>query len=330
MQAAAGARPLGATPFAGFVSDPCDGRTQGTPGMMDSLPYRNDAALCSAGLSLAARRGAECWASRPAKRPAGDDAGAGGAARSPVILVPGGVTLPPSAGEDAGKVQSIGVRFAHGQLTLEEAAELGCRGLRYARRRLPVLRHGRDRAGRRRGARPSLPHAALAPSASRSGSIWRTAPRSLPPSAQATTTSRPSDRRSDPNAMWFTRPAAARPICCCTFPPSPTPPACRARPWTTGRVNRRVPRLVDALPNGPRDHPTVRVFLGGGVPEIMLHLRGLGLLVDSMPSPSPAAPRRGPRRWDVPSGAARARRSQHDGVDPDDVILSPDGASAAA
>src|SRR5262249_20715261 len=38
-------------------------------------------------------------------------------------------------------------------------------------------------------------------------------------------------------------------------------------------VNRRVPRLVDVLPNGPRNHPTVRVFLAGGVPEVMLHLR---------------------------------------------------------
>src|SRR5262249_43261374 len=46
--------------------------------------------------------------------------------------------------------------------------------------------------------------------------------------------------------------------------------------WMT--VNRRVPRLVDALPNGPVGHPTVRVFLAGGVPEVMLHLRKLGLL----------------------------------------------------
>ena len=38
-------------------------------------------------------------------------------------------------------------------------------------------------------------------------------------------------------------------------------------------VNRRVPRLVDVLPNGPVGHPTVRVFLAGGVPEVMLHLR---------------------------------------------------------
>src|SRR4029079_7279280 len=33
-------------------------------------------------------------------------------------------------------------------------------------------------------------------------------------------------------------------------------------------VNRQVPRLVDVLPNGPRSHPTVRVFLAGGVPEV--------------------------------------------------------------
>src|SRR5207247_11253584 len=43
-------------------------------------------------------------------------------------------------------------------------------------------------------------------------------------------------------------------------------------------VNRATPRLVSVLPNGPVHHPTVRVFLAGGVPEVMLHLRRLGLL----------------------------------------------------
>src|SRR6185369_17315282 len=43
-------------------------------------------------------------------------------------------------------------------------------------------------------------------------------------------------------------------------------------------VNRRAPRLVSVLPNGPVHHPTIRVFLAGGVPEVMLHLRRLGLL----------------------------------------------------
>src|SRR5436305_1376163 len=43
-------------------------------------------------------------------------------------------------------------------------------------------------------------------------------------------------------------------------------------------VNISVPRIVDVLPNGPTDHPTVRLFLAGGVPEVMLHLRDCGLL----------------------------------------------------
>jgi putative YjhG/YagF family dehydratase len=44
------------------------------------------------------------------------------------------------------------------------------------------------------------------------------------------------------------------------------------------RINRSTPRLVDALPNGPNNHPTVQVFMAGGVPEVMLHLREMGLL----------------------------------------------------
>src|SRR6476620_7835197 len=38
-------RTLTTIPFAAYCADPCDGRTQGTVGMFDSLPYRNDAAL---------------------------------------------------------------------------------------------------------------------------------------------------------------------------------------------------------------------------------------------------------------------------------------------
>ena len=49
-----------------------------------------------------------------------------------------------------------------------------------------------------------------------------------------------------------------------------------AEDWT--RINRKTPRMVDALPNGPVGHPTIQVFLAGGVPEVMLHLRRAGLL----------------------------------------------------
>src|ERR1043166_1076272 len=121
-------RRLGSIPFAGYCSDPCDGRTQGTPGMFDSLPYRNDAAQVFRRLirSLPQRAGvigiATCDKGLPAMMMA-----LAGMRDLPCVLVPGGVTLPPEEGEDAGKIQTIGARFAHGMISLEEASELGCR-----------------------------------------------------------------------------------------------------------------------------------------------------------------------------------------------------------
>src|SRR5437763_8884805 len=116
MQAAARElKALGCVPFAGFVTDPCDGRTQGTTGMMDSLPYRNDAAMVLRRLirSLPRRSGvmgvATCDKGLPAMMLA-----VAGTPDLPAVIVPGGVTLPPRRGEDAGKVQSIGARYAHG------------------------------------------------------------------------------------------------------------------------------------------------------------------------------------------------------------------------
>src|SRR3954470_4947437 len=121
-------RALGMIPFAGYCSDPCDGRTQGTTGMLNSLAYRNDAAIVFRRLirSLPLRRGvlgvAPCDKGLPAMMIA-----LAGMRDLPCVLVPGGVTLPPTDGEDAGKVQTIGVRFSYGKLTLQEAADMGCR-----------------------------------------------------------------------------------------------------------------------------------------------------------------------------------------------------------
>ena len=118
----------GGIPFAAFVSDPCDGRSQGTHGMFDSLPYRNDAAIVFRRLirSLPTRRAvigvATCDKGLPATMIA-----LAAMHDLPTILVPGGATLPPTVGEDAGKVQTIGARFANHELSLQEAAELGCR-----------------------------------------------------------------------------------------------------------------------------------------------------------------------------------------------------------
>src|SRR6266403_1976169 len=96
-------------PFAAFCSDPCDGRTQGTVGMMDSLAYRNDAAMVLRRLvrSLPTRKGvlgvATCDKGLPAMMMT-----LAAMRALPVVLVPGGVTLPPRDGEDAGKAQVIG------------------------------------------------------------------------------------------------------------------------------------------------------------------------------------------------------------------------------
>src|SRR6266481_1622718 len=102
-------RARGAIPFAGYCSDPCDGRTQGTAGMFDSLPYRNDAAILFRRLirSLPLRAGvlgvATCDKGLPAMMMA-----LAGMRDLPCVLVPGGVTLPPAEGEDAGMIQSLG------------------------------------------------------------------------------------------------------------------------------------------------------------------------------------------------------------------------------
>ena len=132
--------------------------------MMDTLPYRNDAAMVLGRLirSLPTRVGvigvATCDKGLPAMMMA-----LAGAHDLPGVIVPGGVTLPATDGEDAGKVQTIGARFAHGAALARGGGGDGLPRLRVARRRLPVPRHGRDLAGGRRGARPVGAARALAP-----------------------------------------------------------------------------------------------------------------------------------------------------------------------
>src|SRR5687767_9782048 len=107
--AAEALRAAGAIPFAVYCSDPCDGRTQGTTGMFDSLAYRNDAAIVMRRLirSLPTRAGvigiATCDKGLPAMMMA-----LAGSPGLPCVLVPGGVTLLAEGGEVAGKVQTIG------------------------------------------------------------------------------------------------------------------------------------------------------------------------------------------------------------------------------
>ncbi|MBN9693610.1 MAG: YjhG/YagF family D-xylonate dehydratase [Verrucomicrobia bacterium] len=325
-------RRLKTVPFAGYVSDPCDGRTQGTVGMFDSLPYRNDAAIVFRRLirSLPTRRGvlgvATCDKGLPAMLMA-----LAGTPNQPTILVPGGVTLPPETGEDAGKVQTIGARFSHGMLTLDEAAELGCRACASPGGGCQFLGTAATAQVVAEALGLALPHSALAPSGE---PIWRDlaiqSARALVDLAQRRLTTR--DVLTDAsirNAMTV-HAAFGGSTNLLLHIPAIAHAAGLRRPtvddWTL--INRRTPRLVSVLPNGPIHHPTVRVFLAGGVPEVMLHLRALGLLELDAPTVAGqswgevlAAWEQGPRRTRF-----RQALQELDGVDPDDVILPPERA----
>ena len=123
--------------------------------MMDSLAYRNDAAIVLRRLirSLPTRRGVIAVGTCDKGLPAMLLALAGIARPAGRAACPAASRCRPAAAEDAGTVQSIGARFAHGLVDVEYAADHGLPGLRLGRRRLPVPGHRRDLAGRRRGAR---------------------------------------------------------------------------------------------------------------------------------------------------------------------------------
>jgi len=320
---------LGCLPFAGFCSDPCDGRTQGTTGMMDSLAYRNDAAIVLRRLarSLPTRKGvlgvATCDKGLPAMMLA-----LAALRDLPAVLVPGGVTLPPTEGEDAGTVQSIGARFAHGEITLERAAELGCRACGSPGGGCQFLGTAATSQVVGEALGLSLPHSALAPSGQ---PIWldmaRRSARALASLAERKVSTRAIVTDAAVRNAMTVHAAFGGSTNLLLHLTAIAHAAGLRRPaiedWI--EVNRRVPRIVDALPNGPIGHPTVRVFLAGGVPEVMLHLRGAGLLDLSCLSVAGESLGRVLDWWEGSERrrALRQRLRAVDGVDPDDVIMAP-------
>ena len=333
MQAAAEElRTNGAIPFAAFVTDPCDGRSQGTTGMLDSLPYRNDAAMVLRRLirSLPTRKGvlgvATCDKGLPAMMVA-----LAATHDLPCVVVPGGVTLPPAYGEDAGKIQTIGARFAYGEITLQEAAELGCRACATPGGGCQFLGTAATAQVVAEALGLALPHSALAPSGQ---PIWLDMARR---SARALQTLQARGIK----VRDILTPAAIRNamVVHAAFGGSTNlvlhiPAIAHAagvpRPsvddWI--EVNHAVPRIVSVLPNGPVLHPTVRVFLAGGVPEVMLHLRRLGLLDTSCLTATGDSLDRTLDWWETSERRRRVREilMERDGIDPDEVIFSPEQA----
>lgn len=317
---------IGSIPFAGFVSDPCDGRTQGTTGMFDSLPYRNDAAMVLRRLirSLPTRKAvigvATCDKGLPAMLMA-----LAGSPDLPCAIVPGGVSLPPERGEDAGKIQSIGSRFAHGLLTLREAAELGCRACATPGGGCQFFGTAATAQAVAEALGLTVPHAALAPSGQ---PIWLdVATRTAEAMADAPLTVREILTDASVENAMLVHAACGGSTNLLIHIPAIAHAAGLRRPtledWV--RVNRAVPRLVDVLPNGPADHPTVRMFLAGGVPEVMLHLRDLGLLNLDCRTVNGKTVGDNLDEWERSERRSRIRQVliEKDGIDPEDVISSP-------
>jgi len=321
---------LGAIPFSSYCSDPCDGRTQGTTGMMDSLAFRNDAAIVLRRQirSLPTRRGvigiATCDKGLPAMLIA-----IAGVSDLPGLIIPGGVTLPPSEGEDAGKIQTIGARFAHGEISLQDAADLGCKACASSGGGCQFLGTAATAQVVAEGMGITLTHAALAPSGQH---IWtdmatRSARALIHLEEQRTKTGNIITDAAIRNAMII-HAAFGGSTNLLLHIPAIAHAAKLDRPkiedWI--EINQQVPRIVDVLPNGPIGHPTIQVFLAGGVPEAMLRLRELNVLDEEVMTSTGKTLAHNLDWW------FRSERRQRlkdllfkkDGIDPDDVIMSPD------
>jgi len=322
----------GAIPFAAACSDPCDGRSQGTTAMFDSLPFRNDAAIvfrrlirslptCSGVLGVAT-----CDKGLPAMMMA-----LAASHHLPCVLVPGGVTLLPMQGEDAGRVQTIGARFTHGLISLSEAAELGCRACASPGGGCQFLGTAATSQVIGEALGLSVGHSALAPSGH---PIWiemaqRSASALMNLDSRNMKVGEILTNASIENAL-VVHAAFGGSTNLIVHLPAIAHAAGLKRPTAAdwAHVNRRVPRIVDVLPNGPRNHPTVQVFQAGAVPEVMLHLRREGLLNANVLTVDGITLGERLDAWENSERrcALRAGLKEREGVDPDDVILSPDNA----
>ncbi len=319
----------GGIPYAAYCSDPCDGRSQGTVGMFDSLPYRNDAAIVMRRLvrSLPTRQGVLAVATCDKGLPAAMIALAG-CSDLPGVIVPGGVTLPSKTGEDTAKVQTIGARYVHGELSLEEAAAAGCRACGSPGGGCQFLGTAATSQVIAEALGMTVPHAALAPSGQ---SVWLdmarySAEALMDLAARKLKLSDIVTQDSVTNAIAV-HAACGGSTNLLLHVPAIAHAAKLQRPsvddWSA--MNRRVARFVDVLPNGPKNFPTVSLYLAGGVPEIMLHLRELGVVNCDCITVIGKTWNEILDQWQTSPRRAALRQllRDRDGVDPDDVIIPP-------
>lgn len=319
----------GAVPYAAYVTDPCDGRSQGTTGMFDSLPYRNDAAIVFRRLarSLPTKKAvmgiATCDKGLPAMMMA-----LASMHNFPTVLVPGGATLQPVKGEDAGTVQTIGVRFASDEISFDEAARVGCSACASAGGGCQFFGTAGTSQVIAEALGLAITHSALAPSGQ---PIWEEIARE---SARAVmelkekgikTKDIITDKAIE-NAMVLHAAFGGSTNLILHLPAIAFAANCKVptvNDWAA--VNKKVPRLVSVMPIGPVNYPTVSVFLAGGVPEVMLHLRKLGLLHEDVMTVTGDTLGANLDWWEKSERRKKCRERLEalDGVNPDDVIMNP-------
>ncbi|MAZ53976.1 MAG: YjhG/YagF family D-xylonate dehydratase [Trueperaceae bacterium] len=333
-QAAETLRERGALPFAAYCSDPCDGRSQGTTGMFDSLPYRNDAATVLRRLirSLPTRAAvmgvATCDKGLPATLQA-----LAGSSGLPAIAVPGGVTLPTVGGEDAAQVQTLGARFSHELIDIEYAAEMGCKACGSSGGGCQFLGTAATAQVIAEALGMALPHSALSPSGE---PIWldlahRSALALLRLTSLETPLSMILTEAAVDNALLVHAAFGGSTNLLLHIPAIAHAAGLRpptVREWN--QANRATPRLVDALPNGPRNHPTVQVFMAGGVPEVMLHLRNMGLLDTQVKTVTGETLASNLDWWESSERRVAVRnRIEQAGINVDQIIMDADTARSA-
>ena len=319
-------------PFSLYCSDPCDGRTQGTSGMMDSLPYRNDAAqvLRRLARSLPTAKGflgvASCDKGLPAMMMA-----LAGLKDLPSVIVPGGSTLAVHNGEDTGMVQSIGTRFAQGEVSLEYAQEMGCRACASPGGGCHFLGTAGTSQVISESLGISITHSALCPSGT---DAWRDI---ACRSARALvlcesidiTTNFIITNASLKNAMVVHAACGGSTNLLLHLPAiAHASGKYRMNVDDWNRVNKETPRIVDVLPNGPVGFPTSELYSAGGVPEVMLHLRRLGLLDTTVMTITGQTLGENLDWWETSNrrNDVRKRLKNQNGIDPQDVIMDPDNA----
>ena len=325
---------LGAVPFAAHVSDPCDGRSQGTTAMFDSLAYRNDASLVMRRLarSLPTAEGfmgiATCDKSMPAMMMALAEM-----REMPTILVPGGVTLSPSDGEDAGKAQSVGIRYAQGEIAKEKAEEILCRTCATPGGGCQFLGTAATSQVVGEALGLSLPHSALSPSGY---PVWfelasRSAKALSHLHKKKIGTSQILSAASIRNAM-ITHAACGGSSNLIIHLAAIAYHAGLERPTVKewDEINRLVPRLVDVLPNGPNGYSTAQFFLAGGVPELMSKLKDLNLLELDTLTCTGNSLGENLEAWEKSHRRKRFRQMlwELDQVHPDDVIHTQEKAAS--